>query len=101
MFVCPFCGFTPPWGTHQKALLDQKWFIDFFNRLSIFRNCCGQGINTDWATFEFIDQSGQYLIVHFIQAMGIYMERFESIPCDVQVDLPIPFDLGEIPNTSQ
>ena len=96
MLVGKVGNFSSAGGTNDKSLLDQERFIDLFQRLGILGNGSGKGGDTHRTALELVNDSKEYLIVHFVQAMGIYIEGFQSKAGDFYVYLTIAFYLGKI-----
>ena len=101
VFVGKLGDLPPPWRAHNKALLYQKWFVHLFQGLGTFGYCCGQCGDAYGAAFEFINDGGKYLVVHFIQTMGIHIERFETKLRYFQVNIAVPFNLCKVAHPSQ
>src|SRR5690606_7254364 len=60
---------------------------------------CGNGFYTYGATFEFINDSEQDPVIHFIKAMFIHIECMECILCNGCVNFPISLNLRKIART--
>src|SRR5690606_27477342 len=96
MFVGQLGHFPPPRSPVNKALLDQKRLIYFFNGFGIFTYSSCERRETNRASFEFINYGGKDLIVHFIQAMSINIKCLKAITSHLNIYLSVSFYLGKI-----
>src|SRR6185503_10797590 len=86
MLVCFRCHFPSPWGSLQKTLLYQERLIHFFQCTCFFTHGgCNSG-ETNRPAFEFFDDGQKDLIVHIIEAIFIYVQRFECVLCNTYID---------------
>ena len=99
MLVGKVGNFSSARGTNDKSLLDQERFIDLFQRLGILRYSSGKGGDTYRASLELVNDSKENLIVHFVQAVSIYIEGFEGKAGDFYVYLAVAFDLSKVTYT--
>src|SRR5436305_11797227 len=60
-------GHSSPGSAVEKAYLDQKRFVNFFNSFSFLRQRRGQRIQSDWAALIFFDDCQHELAVNFIE----------------------------------
>jgi hypothetical protein len=59
------------------AFLDQKRFVDFFERLGFLPDSDGDRAETDRATGIILRHEAQHAFVHFVETGGIDLEQFE------------------------
>src|ERR1700689_2257083 len=89
--------FAPAWSASKKAFLDQEWFIYFFDRTAFLANSDGNGVQPDRPSAKLFDDREQDAFIHFIEAMLIDFERFQSHKRYFACISSISFNLGEIP----
>ena len=89
MLVSKIGNFSSARCTNDKSLLDQERFIDLFQCLGILGNGSGKGGDTHRTALELINDRKEDLIVHFVQAVSIYIEGFEGKAGDFYVNLTI------------
>ena len=90
-----------PGRTLDKSLFNQIRFIYLLQRSGILAQSRRNSRQPYGAAFEFIDNDRKYLIVDLVEPVFIDVQRFQRIPCYLQIDTPRPFHLGKITNTTQ
>ena len=100
MFVRYFRYLSSSWSSPQKSLLNKERFINLFNGSGIFTNCSCNGGKSNRASFEFMNNGGEYFIIHHIQSSLIYIERIKRISCNLQIYISVTLYLRKISHSS-
>src|SRR5688572_10300204 len=66
-------SFTAAGSTHDITFLDQEWLVYFFDGFSFFAAGGCNGGNSNWTTFEFLNDRGQDADVHIVEAVLIHI----------------------------
>ena len=94
-------GDTTSGSASEVAFLDQVGLVDFLEGLGLLRNCRGERIQANGASFKLVNQCGQDFIVHFIETMLVHIEGIHAKTGNVQVDTALSFYLGKVAQTTQ
>lgn len=86
MFIGVGGGHSTAGGAVQKALLNQKWFVDFLDGVFFLADRHRQSRDADRASFEFADDDLHNFFVHFVQAPFVHIQALEGVEGQVVVD---------------
>jgi len=90
-----------PRSAVQKSDLDEEWLIDFFDRVSLFRQSSGKRIQSDRSTLIFFDDGQHQLAVDLIEPVFVY---FQHLECGLRtrfIDVPRAAHLREVTDAPQ
>src|SRR5450631_3915669 len=66
-------------GSVKKSVLNQKRFIDILDGITFLADSCGNGVQTDRAATEFIDNRQQDHAIHLVKTLLVDFQQFEGI----------------------
>ena len=84
-----------------KALFNEKRLVNLFHSASVLANSGGNGGNADRAALELVDDGEEYFIVDFVQAVFIYIERFEGEAGNGEVNAAVAAHLCKVAHAAQ
>src|SRR5579885_3428413 len=70
---------APTRGTRDKTELQEIWLIDILNRLAILAGTGGQGIKTNRAAIEFLNDRQEEIAIGLVQADFINLQSIERL----------------------
>ncbi len=73
----------------KKAELHQIRFVDFFDRIGLFVDRCGDGAESNWAACILGGNGGYDFLVDFVKAVAIDFQEIECSGSDVLVNTAI------------
>src|SRR5688572_3043538 len=85
---------TSLWCTTKKALLKQKWLIDFFNRVRFLTNRSGNRTQSNRAAIEFLDYRAQDTMIDLIQSKFVNTFKIKCLVCYLLIDFTVGANLG-------
>src|SRR6266403_4609380 len=85
----------------QKPDLDQKRFVDFFNRILLLGQGRGQSVYTHWSALIFLDDGQQQLAVDLVEAVTINFQHQQRSLGSWQVDFSGAAHLGKVAHPAQ
>ena len=68
MFIGQARGHAPAGCAVKKADLNQEWFVDFFQRIRLFRQRSGQGIQAHRAAVVLLNNGEQKPAVNLVES---------------------------------
>lgn len=80
----------------EKTILDQKWFMDFFDGIAFFADGNGEGADADGAAVVGFGDGGEKAFVHLIEPVLVDLEKLESGSCEVAGDVSITTFFGVV-----
>src|SRR5205809_5104259 len=101
MFVSQSSGDASSGCTVEKPDLDEKRLVDFFQGVGLFRQGCGQGIQSYRATTVFLNDGQHQAAINLIEPMLIYFEHVERGLGGDLVDSTVTSHLGKVPYPAQ
>ena len=88
-------------GTFDEAFFDEEGFVDILYRTGIFAHSCRDGVESDRASAELIDDGGEEFVIYLIKTEGIDIQGLESVSRYLEIYLTIPFHLREVTYATQ
>src|SRR6202521_1285669 len=85
----------------DEAFLDQIGLVDLFDRSGIFSHRDREGTESDGAALETNDKRFEESFIHFVQAVSVDVEHFESFVGNYLGDEAVGFDLRIVADPAQ
>src|SRR4051794_1110305 len=84
----------------QESDLNEKWLVDFFDRVGFFSKGSGQCIHSYRAALIFLDNRKQQSAIHFVETVAVYFEHLQRGLRGGQIDFAVATHLGVITHPS-
>src|SRR4029079_16437990 len=76
-------GDAAPRRAIQKSRLDEKGFVNVFERVALFAQGGGEGGHADRAALEFFDDRAQQPAIDLVEAVRVHLQHLERTVGDV------------------
>ncbi len=101
MTVCHLRGDAAALGPDQETFLDQERFIYFFQGARVFADRRCERAHADRTALERRNQRAEDLVVDRVETPFVNLELIEGETRDFEVDVPVPDNLGKVPDPFQ
>ena len=101
MLIRQFRGDATTWSALQESNLEQKRFVDVFNRVDFLTQDSGDRVDTHRSPVEFVDNRPQKPPICFVKAMLIDVQQPQRVTRNRVVDLAVTADFSKIPRSLQ
>ena len=89
-------GHAATWRALDEAFHDEERLIDLLNGTCVLADGGGDGAETNGTATELIDDGQKNLVIDFVKAILVDVQRLQGDAGDALVDAPGAFHLSEV-----
>ena len=86
---------------HNETFLDKERLANLLDGAGVLAYRRGDGVHADRAALELVDDGGENLVVHVVEAMLVHVEGLQADAGDVDGDGAVALYLGEVADATQ